>query len=403
MQQEALVRLKRRLLGYLSARFDELDIANHITEPRKRSASVKLSLRVALEAVAAGMAAGCKGFAEVEALASTFGTGTRKAMNMHMPIRDTTLRDLFVTLNPEQLRALNVLACKIARRRKQFTLDFPLRALAMDGKYTTTWLHDDPKAAVKYGQIDSKTGKAKVGTVTCCDITTAARPCLDACPVPPQTNEMGAYVHALDQVLAAYGQAYFDLVAYDAGACSLANATATRDRGTHYMFCLRDNQPELCAEARRILGSKPVSAAAETSVRHEGLNVVTRSVFLYGLPEGWLDWTHARTLVRIRCVREEKGGERKVVTEDRYYVTSLASSRLSGDQWNELIRRRWSVENNNHNVWDRILQEDDRPWILKPVGMVVMMMVRRLVYNLLALYRSVTTRSETKRAMPWKA
>ncbi|MBM4346379.1 MAG: transposase, partial [Deltaproteobacteria bacterium] len=363
MWTEALVRLKRRKLGYPAARFDELDIEGRIDDPRKRPASVKLKVLQALKVVAAGLAAGGKGFAEVETFASTFGTGTRKALDLYVPIRDTTLRELFVALDPQQLRQLNIRACKLARRRKQLALDSPLRVLAMDGKYTTTWLHDDPGAAVQYGQWDSSTGRAKVGTITCCDISTPARPCLDACPVPPHTNEMGAYVGALDDVLAAYGPGYFDMVTYDAGACSLANATATRKRGPHYAFCLRDNQPELCREAQRVLGNRPAGAAADTSVRFEGSHVVTRSVSLYDLPDGWLDWTHARTLVRIHCVREEKGGEARVTREDRYYVTSLPQASLTAAQWNELVRRRWSVENNNHNVWDRILEEDKRPWI----------------------------------------
>lgn len=402
MQKEAFVRLRRRLLGFLGSRFDELNVARRITDPRKRPASVKISIPVAFKAVAAGMAAGCKGFAEVETLSSMLGTGTRKTLQLHKPIRDTTMRDLFVALDPEEVRRLNVTACKVARRRKQYALDFPLRVLSMDGKYTTTWLFDDPDAAIKYGQLDSRTARAKVGTITSCDISTPARPCLDACPIPPRTNEMGAYKQALDQVLAAYGQQYFDVIAYDAGACSLANATATLEQGPHYLFCLRDNQPDMYAEAERVLGRRHKRDAADVSVRHEGIHVVTRSVFVHDIPQGWLNWTHARTLVRIHCKREEKGGTSKTTTEDRYYVTSLPSNQLTAAQWNDLIRRRWSVENHNHHTWDRILREDDRPWILKPAGMVVMMMLRRLIYNLLSVYRSVTTRSEAKRAMPWK-
>ena len=75
---------------------------------------------------------------------------------------------------------------------------------------------------------------------------------------------------------------------------------------------------------------------------------------------------------------------------------------MSAGDWQTLIRRRWSVENQNHNTWDRILQEDKRPWLRRPQGMVVMMLLRRLTYNLLAIYRAVTTRSERKRAQPWK-
>ena len=57
----------------------------------------------------------------------------------------------------------------------------------------------------------------------------------------------------------------------------------------------------------------------------------------------------------------------------------------------------------NHWVWDAIFKEDERPWILSPRGMLTVMLLRRIAYNLLALFRSVTQRSEEKRRVPWKA
>ncbi len=133
----------------------------------------------------------------------------------------------------------------------------------------------------------------------------------------------------------------------------------------------------------------------------DGSEVVVRYLCRTNLLAGWLDWTGLRTVIRIHCTRTDKTtGE--VKTEDRYYISSLEADHLTPDQWQTLIRRRWSVENENHNTWDRLLQEDKRPWLRRPQGMVVMMLLRRLTYNLLSLYRTVTTRSERKRAQPWK-
>ena len=57
-----------------------------------------------------------------------------------------------------------------------------------------------------------------------------------------------------------------------------------------------------------------------------------------------------------------------------------------------------------HNTWDTAFAEDDRPWIVaSPQGTVVMMLLRRIAYNMLALYRAVTQRAEEKRRTPWKA
>jgi hypothetical protein len=63
----------------------------------------------------------------------------------------------------------------------------------------------------------------------------------------------------------------------------------------------------------------------------------------------------------------------------------------------------WSVENHGHWTLDAIFNEDERPWIKgDPRGVVVFMLLRRIAYNLLALFRSVTQRSDERRAMPWR-
>jgi hypothetical protein len=61
------------------------------------------------------------------------------------------------------------------------------------------------------------------------------------------------------------------------------------------------------------------------------------------------------------------------------------------------------VENNGHWTLDVIFKEDDRPWIKSaPRATVVLMVLRRIVYTLLTLFRAVTLRSEQNRSMRWK-
>ncbi|MBI3183803.1 MAG: hypothetical protein HYZ28_16825 [Myxococcales bacterium] len=67
------------------------------------------------------------------------------------------------------------------------------------------------------------------------------------------------------------------------------------------------------------------------------------------------------------------------------------------------MRRHWAVENNCHHTWDTVFEEDNRPWIEKsPQGMVVLMLLRRIAYNMLALFQTVTQRSEERRQTPWR-
>lgn len=400
MQNEANCRIDRRHLGLIAAEIDQIDVENDVVDPRTRQGSVKHKLRQVLTAAFAGTAAGCNGFAELEALTENLGVGARKLLNLPCRIPDTTAADLVVRLQPDQLRGVLYKRVKAANRAKRMVHDFVLRVVVLDGKTTTTFLHDDEDAKFNYGQINSATGQASVRTVTACLVSTPARPCLDACPIPAETNECGIYLTALDDLLQAYAHSLFDVVMYDSGAASLANATATKDRGLDYVFILDKFQPTMYTEAQRLLGGKSLDSAQASTTDLDGSDAVRRYIWVSKLMTGYLEWTHLRTVVRVCSVRTDKTlGEPRV--ENRYYISSIRHTKLSADQWLEMIRRRWSVENQNHNTFDTILREDKRPWLLRPQGMVVMHLIRRLVYNMLAIFRSVTSRSETSRARPW--
>ncbi len=395
MQKEPKLRVMRRTAGHIAARTDEMPLGS-VAEPRR--GKVKLKMRTALTAVITGIAAGCKGLGEVEEFTDWLGRGARKLLRIWRRIPDTTLRDLLVRLDPEEVRKLIYHGMRLAHRRKQLRQDLPVRAASMDGKGTSTWLWDKLTAAVKYGQIQGR--HAVVRTITSCYASVPGRPCLDAHPIPPKTNEMGVFVVALDALLAAYAWLRLELIMYDSGACSLANADAIKQRQLDYLLCLTDNQPTLLDEARRLLASLTAGQCVAETTDLAGSQIVIRRLFLTEEMTGFLDWRHLRTVVRVQCERIDKTtGE--VSVENRYYLTSLTHDRLTGDQWLLLIRRRWSVENENHNTFDTVLHEDKRPWILDPRGMVVMMMLRRLTYNMLTLYRSVTLRSKTSRSQPW--
>lgn len=57
----------------------------------------------------------------------------------------------------------------------------------------------------------------------------------------------------------------------------------------------------------------------------------------------------------------------------------------------------------SHQILDTAFLEDKRPWIrADPTGMLVMLILRRIAFTLLGLFRSVTQRSEEKRSTPWR-
>jgi hypothetical protein len=91
-----------------------------------------------------------------------------------------------------------------------------------------------------------------VRTVTCSLVSAPGRPCLDAIPIPAGTNEMGHFQAAFASLLETY-HGLFDVVTYDAGALSEANASAVVDAGKDYVFRLRGEQRYMFKLAEELL------------------------------------------------------------------------------------------------------------------------------------------------------
>jgi len=389
-------RLTRRTAGLLAARLPELRL-HKVADPRE--GPVKWRLKTLLTTALTGMLAGCGGLTDVEDLTTRLSRAARKLLDMGGRVPDTTQRDLLVRVDPEEIRKVMYRQMHDAHRRKAIrpVEGLPIRAASLDGKATGSWLFDRPDAEVKYGQLQK--GRTVVRTITACLSTAEGQPCLDAHPIPPETNECGALNEAVDRLLAQY-DSWLDVLMYDSGGSYLVNADHIVLRGKHYVLCLRGNQPELRMEAERLLSKQPVDKALAQTVDPVSGEVVTRTLWLSEKKAGWNDWTHLRTMIRIQSHRIDKttGNE---ITEDRYYLSSMAADRLTAAQWLLLIRRRWAVENECHNTFDTIFREDKRPWVMLPQGMVVVMMLRRIAYNLLSLFRSVTLRAD-RGTRPWK-
>ena len=61
------------------------------------------------------------------------------------------------------------------------------------------------------------------------------------------------------------------------------------------------------------------------------------------------------------------------------------------------------VQKNCHHTFDAVFREDDKPWITTDAqGALSVLLMRRLAYNILTLFRTVTQRSARGRHMPWR-
>lgn len=392
-------KLTGRLMSFLHKRLKELHLED-VDDPRGKKGQ-RWQMTVFLRATIAGIISGQKNLKEVEALTTDMTPMVRKLLGLKRRVPDTTMRDCFIRLDPDSLRNILHKMAQVANRRKALLpIGLPGGVVAMDGKWSVTNIVDP---AYTQHHSDGPKGKPieQLRTVTSCLISSKAKVCLDAFLIPPATNEKGIFICAFDSLLASYPN-LFEIVTYDAGANTKANAEHVDSKGIGYVFGLKADQGTLFDEAKRLLSELPrEEALAETTDIVSGKTVKRR---LWKTTEiaGYYDWQHLRMVLRVQAtiINNETAGIESI--EDRYFITNVPVGRMKNSQWLMLVRRHWAVENNCHNIWDRILREDDRVWIREPQGMLAVQLLRRIAFNLMSLFRSCTQRSDEKREMPWK-
>jgi len=390
------------MIGVLRAGLARLGLTR-VKESRVES-RVKWRLPVFLRSIITGICTGAKSLKHVEKLTAEMSMAARRALKLRGRLPDTTARDTLVQADPSSIRVMLKRQTKAAHRQKALEPSgLPFGAVALDGKVTAI------KASHKgYAQKQKHGGSASgtsglIRTMTRGLLSSRVNLCIDAVPIPPETNEDGHYKTVVKGLLDWYrGVDLFRLVVSDAGSCSLGNADYVRKQHLHYLYRLNEKQPTLLAEAERLLASKEADEALLRTVEMEGGKVIRRTLFMTTEMASFLDWTHLQTVLRV--VREELNTEGTVLrTGTRYFMGSLRSEALTPKQWLELVRRYWStVENGCHQTFDIAFEEDDHPWITHDdQGMLAVLLLRRVAYNMLALFRSVTQRSDENRNTPW--
>lgn len=396
-------RMTRRIAGLLKARRGEARLWA-VCDPRKPRGKRWKRLEVLLEAAMVGVVAGCKSTKEVEDLTAEMSVAMRRLLHISRRIPDTTLRSVLIAVEPDELRQSLYAQVRAAHRRKALVpVGLPFGQVSIDGKATAIGAWDERYSQRQaHGSDLGASGIARTSTAAL--VSSKATVCLDAVSIPSATNEMGHFQPTVDELMAAYGSlSLFRLLSGDAGVCSEANGRAVVGHGLDYLFGLKETQPVLLREAKRLLRRRTDAEAQTVDV--VGRTTVTRRLFTTTELAGF-QWDHLRTVVRVQSDKLDSDTGEVLEQQDRYFVSSLSRDALTDDQWLRVVRNHWWVENGCHQVWDKIFREDERPWIQAGEGScqgtVVVMLLRRLGFNLLSLFRSVTQRSEERRQMPWK-
>jgi len=396
----------RRMAGLLAARLPELDL-EAVPDPRAREG--RWSLAQILRATLVGIMAGCKSLWETEDLTDRLGTPMRRMLRLPRRLADTTMRDALCRKELlGGLRAALRRAVRAAWRRKALApVGLPIGVVALDGKVTAVPSINGEFAQTQHPKDGPVYGLIR--TVTCALVSAAGRPCLDAIPIPAHTNEMGHFQVAFASVVRSYGQ-LFQMVTYDAGALSEANGKAVVEAKKDYLFALKNEHRTMLKLATELLSAQEM--VAQTVDGLDNQTTVTRTLKLLAVDPSWSYdqskgpeesvWKHAKAFLSVESVTLREGVV--VGNEVRFFVSSRAPECLTPKQWLKVVRAHWGVENQNHGTFDTAFAEDERPWIeADEHGMLAVLLLRRIAYTLLALYRAVTLRSDERRSMRWKS
>lgn len=383
----------RRLLGAIAVGIDNINL-HEVDDPRDtRRVTYKLPNLLAI--ILVSMAAGARSAKDFERLTEQMNLALLRRLGFDGKVGDTTVRDLSAKLEPDVLRGRLVAQVRKAWRRKQLAPTLPFGVVAIDGKYTACDRDDGHFAQGKGGQW-------RVGTMTAALVSAQAPVCIDAFPVVQGANEMSLFGAAFADLVKNYGSlGMFRLVTTDAGMTSRENGALAVAAGYDYLFAVKRTQPTLLSELDRLLGRRPAEeAAAHTVDVIDNQTTEIRRVWITNEIEGF-HWEHARTGL---CIEREvvRAGE-TIRKEQRFYVSSVGTGEVDARTWLRIVRAHWRVENEAHGLYDRFLGEDDHSWFRVPKLALVGILLRRLVANMLILYRNVTLRGEDKGLVPWPA
>ncbi len=194
--------------------------------------------------------------------------------------------------------------------------------------------------------------------------------------VDGKTNEITMFAGLLDQVTDLHGA----VITADALHAQREHATYLHERGGHYIFTVKGNQPGLHRQLRS-LPWKDVPAGHVQTGRGHG-RIEKRTVKAVTVTAGLL-FPHAAQAIQITR-RTRRISERKWRTETSYAITSLPAAQARPAQLAEWIRGHWKIENQLHWVRDVTLGED-LSQARTGTGPHVMAAIRNLVISILRL------------------
>jgi predicted transposase YbfD/YdcC len=174
--------------------------------------------------------------------------------------------------------------------------------------------------------------------------------------VEAKSNEITAIPDLLDLI-----DVEGDIVTIDAMGCQTDIAKKIRDRKADYVLALKDNHRTVHEDVREyfdwIEREKPKSEEYEVwkgnPEKCHG-RIETRKILVASVD--WLEdkaaWKDLCKIIRYQCTREINGVK---TVSNRHYISSFDTT---AENFGEIIRGHWSVENQLHWMLDVVFRED---------------------------------------------
>lgn len=332
-----------------------------------------------------GMLSGCKNLREVEDLSEIIGER----------IPDTTLHDVIVRVNPEPLNKEIAKQVKKALRSHEFPRkEFPVRVVAVDGKS----IYVSDRLVNEFSRRTERSGKEMYMhmALRAMLVSSTTPVLLGQRLVEANTNECGVFRTFIDSLITLYGKTdLLNVISIDAGIVSAANASYLIEKGLNYVIALKDERSKPVTKFAVRLFKKIYEPSKIEEERQNG-KTIRRELFRVPWKNQVSNWDHIRELWKIRKTVIDSTG--KKIVEDRFFATSIPSSRLSGSQVLQVIRMHWKIENNSNWVLDTAWQEDNSPWCSMALELVSLL--RICAYNIVS--RLKHRRLRNSRAIEWK-
>jgi predicted transposase YbfD/YdcC len=409
LQQNDL-RVEQYLIPRL-ARLRKL-IALLVTDPRNPQ-GVRFPIDSMLLALLAGLLAGCVGLRDVERQSQRLGLGRRGGK-----ISDTALTSLLKLFDDKLLLPLQVAMVQDMKRRGQLQSEgLRLNWTTIDGKYSTLD-HDADGMAQKFEDKENKSIYWRLGVLRAVLVSAPGRPALGQWHMGPvegsetnsdkvkYTGEMTNLPLFVAWLREQYGELTSNFT-LDAGLWSREVFAKMDQQALGVFGNLKENKPELYAEAARVLrieqGRRAPDAQSDWEPCRNGQ--IQRRLWRTFKLEGWNGWTHLRqVLVVEQTTRRRDGGPDDV--ELRYFATNLPQATMTPKQLLELVRRHWAIENDCNWTLDVVMAEDDGAWCTQRRSMLALGVLRMIAYNMLQWLRKSHVKVRHKRIddtpLPWR-